>query len=276
MSVYQLEFVRTNTRFLGIKMRKGTTITIDHDSRSEAVDASGMILGADLTKEGTPVDVPEKPCVRRIEVPAILGAGWDIDPNAEQECGDLEPLVAKMHALVQACDNQTYKAAWLAACGQVQLGMAEFRIYRQFCGIKIVLHKMPMDTESRREAYAQLMRHANGTSENRRFFNTDHAVRWMVVEPYDIKTGGGYFMDKDGVVYTKESISDEDGEAYQMYKAGKLFEATAVYNKPEADAAKHWIPISEEEAKASFQKYGKAIPHDFIDVMYKLVAKCEA
>ena len=110
----KLAFFRTNTRFFGIVMPEGTTLTIEHASRTEVVDASGMILGGDITKDGTPVDVPEKACIRRIEVPAILGAGWKIDKEAEQECDSLSRLAEEMDRLVKDCGNETYKAAWLA------------------------------------------------------------------------------------------------------------------------------------------------------------------
>lgn len=50
----------------------------------------------------------------------------------------------------------------------------------------------------------------------------------------------------------------------------------AVYNKPVSDAEKHWIRITDEEANSAIVAHSKAIPYDFIDVMYKLLAKCEA
>ena len=109
----QLEFFRTNTRFLGIVLPEHSSVTIEHESRVEVVDSSGVILGGDITKEGTPVDVPNKACIRRIEVSAILGAGWNVDKQAEEECGDLLPLVHKMSSLVQRCHNESYKAAWM-------------------------------------------------------------------------------------------------------------------------------------------------------------------
>jgi hypothetical protein len=118
----KLTFFRTNTRFFGIFMPEGTTITIEHASRTEAVDASGMILGGDITKDGTPVDVPEKACIRRIEAPAILGAGWKVDTEAEQECNSLTRLAEDMDGLVKNCGNDTYKAAWLAYGGRNRIG----------------------------------------------------------------------------------------------------------------------------------------------------------
>ena len=104
-----------------------------------------------------------------------------------------------------------------------------------------------MDTEARRAGYARLMRHANGNSEDRRSFNTDHAFRWLVVEPYDNKTGGGYCVDENGVVVDRDAASS------------KLYEATALYNKPEADAEKHWVPVPTDEAEKTLALYGKSI-----------------
>ena len=115
-----------------------------------------------------------------------------------------------------------------------------------------------MDTRARRCGYAMLMRHANGKSEDRRFFNTDHAFRWLVVEPYDNKTGGGYCVDETGEVVDRDA----------MY--GKLYEATALYNKPEADAEKHWIPVSADEAEKTLAIHDKSIPYDFIATMQKM------
>lgn len=129
-----------------------------------------------------------------------------------------------------------------------------------------------MDTEVRRAGYARLMRHANGNSEDRSSFNTDHAFRWLVVEPYDNKTGGGYLVDEYGMSVGKIA----DGINYSPGHDGKLYEGTALYNKPEADAEKHWIPVPAEEAEKALALHDKSIPYDFIAVAQKLFEIVEA
>lgn len=158
---------------------------------------------------------------------------------------------------------------------QVELGKAEFHIFRQFCGIKIGICKAPMDTEGRRYGYARLMRHANGDSENRSTFNTDHAFRWLVVEPYDMKTGGGYCVDETGVVFKKTANGTYDHGDNEAV-SGKLYEATALYNKPEADAEKHWIPMPADEAEKILALHDKKIPYDFIAITHKMFGFVES
>tara|TARA_B110001452_G_scaffold4263_2_gene3945 strand:+ start:507 stop:893 length:387 start_codon:yes stop_codon:yes gene_type:complete len=114
-----------------------------------------------------------------------------------------------------------------------------------------------------------LMRHANGSSEDRRSFNTDHAFRWLVVEPYDNKTGGGYCVDETGCVYHKTGNGTYD-PIYVEACVGKLYEATALYNKPEADAEKHWIPVTADEAEKTLAIHDKSIPSDFIATTQKM------
>ena len=126
-----------------------------------------------------------------------------------------------------------------------------------------------MDTEARREGYAKLMLHANGTSEGRKSFNADHPFRWLVVEPYDNATGGGFFIDDEGVAHSKKTIAS-------LSDSDELHEATALYNKPEADAEKHWIRISAEEARETLTMHDKAIPHHFIAVMQSMCRLVEA
>lgn len=151
-----------------------------------------------------------------------------------------------------------------SACAQVQIGHAQFHIFRQCCGIKIGICKAPMDTEARREGYAKLMLHANGTGEGRKSFNADHPFRWLVVEPYDNATGGGFFIDDEGLAHSKTIATLSDS------LSDSLHEATALYNKPEADAEKHWIRISAEEARETLTVHDKAIPYHFIAVMQKM------
>jgi hypothetical protein len=259
-----LAYFRTRTRFLGVVLHENDCGlgSIEHESRVEPVRGAGILVGADLTKEGTPVAVPGKACVRRIEAPAIDGAGWGVDVEAEAEVGadQLGELVRQMGDLVARSDNPTYREAWQACVARVDAGSAAFRIFRQHCGIKIGVHLATMDTTSRRVRYAELMRNANGAPERRNAFNKDHTHRWIVVEPYDAAKGGGYRVDDAGGVHPADAMAAPH-------------HATAVYNKPVVDAEEHWVRISADEANKALEARGKCIPYVFIA---QLICACEA
>lgn len=119
---------RTRARFLGVESKTASGLTLHHPRGKESLDAPGQLVGIDMSKEGSPLCLPDgvPTTVRRIGAEAVRASSWEADPLSAQA---LETLIAEADAAVLSCANDSYKRVWEFIKKEVADGNAEFQLF---------------------------------------------------------------------------------------------------------------------------------------------------